>query len=582
MLDEFKNAKTLSDLANILGYKPSSVSYILYKIDSDKKYIEFKIPKKSGGMRIIQAPVDKLSRLQSCLAEKLYMCVKERKEEYSRFWFASHGFHRGRTIISNAEVHRRRRYVFNLDLKDFFGTINFGRVRGFFIRDKMFALEPAVATVIAQIVCHENALPQGSPCSPVISNLIGNILDSRLLALARDTHCTYTRYADDLTFSTNEKNFSHKIAVIQCGSEWVVGEKLRTTIEQTGFTINSKKTRMSLRSSRQMVTGLVVNKKVNINQDYYRAVRVMCHSLFQTGSYHRPSVDEKKMMDSINPLGGMLSFIYFVKARLDIKDKSNKITKKQRSSHPEDAPKALTALYKKFLFYKYFIALKYPLIVTEGKTDNTYLKCAIRALASKFPHLATEEKGKTIQLVQFLNPSYTLREILGLGQGTGGQSCLIGQYSENLKKYMHKPMEHPVIVLCDNDDGIKNVLNVAKKKIKKKIKEKEEEVLSICTTSDFYYLGDNLYLVKIPEDHQPNEGAIEFLFEKSLREEMLNGKSLKLDKEHKDHMHYSKSDFAEKVVRVKAKKFHFSGFESLLSRIESVIKDYKNVLARRK
>ena len=77
--------------------------------------------------------------------------VPVRKKEHARFWFASHGFHQGRTIISNAEVHRRRRFVFNLDLEDFFGTINFGRVRGFFINDSMFDLEPNVATIIAQI-----------------------------------------------------------------------------------------------------------------------------------------------------------------------------------------------------------------------------------------------------------------------------------------------------------------------------------------------------------------------------------------------------------------------------------------------
>ncbi|HET8700960.1 MAG TPA: reverse transcriptase domain-containing protein [Nitrococcus sp.] len=96
----------------------------------------------------------------------------------------------------------------------------------FEVPDRIFSLDPAVATVIAQIACHENALPQGSPCSPVISNFIGNILDLRLLALARDAHCTYTRYADDLTFSTNEKLFPGEIAINTHGSEWSAGDKL--------------------------------------------------------------------------------------------------------------------------------------------------------------------------------------------------------------------------------------------------------------------------------------------------------------------------------------------------------------------
>lgn len=175
-LENLKKAESLTDLAKRLGFTPKGVSYVLYKMDVATKYRTFEIPKKSGGVRTIQAPEKRLALLQSRLAEMLYACVRERKREDPRFWFPSHGFHQGRTIISNAEVHRRRRFVFNLDLENFFGTINFGRVRGYFIHDAMFALNPRIATVIAQIACHENALPQGSPCSPVISNLIGNIL----------------------------------------------------------------------------------------------------------------------------------------------------------------------------------------------------------------------------------------------------------------------------------------------------------------------------------------------------------------------------------------------------------------------
>src|SRR5207253_493823 len=91
-------------------------------------------------------------------------------------------------------------------------------VRGYFIRDKNFVLNEKVATVIAQIACHENALPQGSPCSPVISNLIAHVLDTHLVRLASRVGCTYSRYADDLTFSTNKKPFPREIAIASDGN----------------------------------------------------------------------------------------------------------------------------------------------------------------------------------------------------------------------------------------------------------------------------------------------------------------------------------------------------------------------------
>ena len=98
--------------------------------------------------------------------------------------------------------------------RNFFPSINFGRVRGFFLKDKHFSLQPPVATVLAQIACFENELPQGSPCSPVISNLIGHVLDGRLARFAKTHKCTYSRYADDITFSTSRKDFPPEIGVL--------------------------------------------------------------------------------------------------------------------------------------------------------------------------------------------------------------------------------------------------------------------------------------------------------------------------------------------------------------------------------
>ena len=533
----------------------------------DEKYKTFEIPKKYGGQRTIQAPHPRLSLLQKRLARMLYACVEEHKKENPRFWFASHGFQKKRTIVTNAHVHRRRRFVFNLDLKDFFGTINFGRVRGFFMSDKMFELNKDVATVIAQIACHENKLPQGSPCSPIISNLIGNILDSRLLALARDTQCTYTRYADDLTFSINKELFPSDIAVEIENGEWDVGKKLHKKIKDTGFTINASKTRMSLKQSRQTVTGLVVNKKVNIKKEYYLNTRAMCNSLFQTGSYHKPYDETETKMNNLNHLEGTLSHIYFVKGRRDRKDKINRELENKGVFHQ---PIILKNLYKKFLFYKYFVVPSVPLIITEGSTDIAYIKKAIRLFAVQFPSLvATKKNGKSEPSVSFFNSTRTLKDVLNLTNGTDGQIKLINYYEKKLKEYKHNPpIKPPIIILCDNDKGAEGVF--------KAVNAKSNHEISTETIAPFYKIFENLYLIKIPEGKNPKEGRpIEKLFSERLLGVKLNGKSFSYKNEINQNTEYDKNYFTENVVSKATDPKDFDGFKELLERIQAVIDDHK-------
>ena len=194
-LTQLKAASSLNDVADLLGYKPQSVSYILYKLREDQKYTTFEIPKKSGGQRTINKPVDKLKGLQRKVSDLLQDCIDEINAARNLKDRAAHGFKRKRSIKSNARQHRHRRWVFNIDLEDFFPSINFGRVRGFFIKNRDFKLHEKVATVLAQIACQGDVLPQGSPCSPVISNLVTHLLDMRLVKLAQDVGCTYSRYA---------------------------------------------------------------------------------------------------------------------------------------------------------------------------------------------------------------------------------------------------------------------------------------------------------------------------------------------------------------------------------------------------
>jgi hypothetical protein len=240
-LHDLRSAKTRYDVAALLGYKPSALSFIVYKIPKEAKYTVFEIKKKGGGTRRIDAPVPMLKALQKQLANLLYECLREIEEPEKRKSNLSHAYRKGFSIISNARAHKSRRYVLNLDLQNFFPSLNFGRVRGFFLNNKHFKLVEPVATLLAQIACNDGALPQGSPCSPVLSELLTHFLDMRLVRFAAKNKCSYTRYADDIAFSTNQKSFPVALAVA-AGEAWILNDKLKSRIQNAGFTINDAKT----------------------------------------------------------------------------------------------------------------------------------------------------------------------------------------------------------------------------------------------------------------------------------------------------------------------------------------------------
>jgi RNA-directed DNA polymerase len=566
-LQTLRDAKKLEDVAKMLGFTPSGLSFVLYKLPDSKKYTSFEVPKREGGKRQIKAPEASLSLLQRRLATLLTECLEELKKAKPPRRPLAHGFEKGRSIITNAQLHKRRRYVFNLDLADFFPSINFGRVRGFFLKDRSFELKPPVATVLAQMACFENELPQGSPCSPVISNLIGHVLDGRLARFAKTHKCTYSRYADDITFSTSRKDFPPEIAVPAAGAAWQVSDELRARIKDAGFEINDKKTRMQFRGSRQVTTGLMVNEKVNIRQEYLRAARHMCKALFTTGSYYRmvpatlaggaigdPPV--KEVITSLNPLGGTLVHIYQVKNTADLRDDDMKKAK----------PTATRSLYFRSLFYKNFVAHTMPLIVAEGKTDSVYLRAAIQYLTAYHPRLGEIAGGKLETKIRFMNFSTTVHDVMQLGHGTSEQLFLIRDYEKHLRAYSHAPLAHPVIVLFDNDDGAKSLFGYAKNKGHLKI--------GLDSTEAFCYLGYNLYLVKTPEPGSGKKSCIEGLFPPALLKTPVDGKIFDPNKEHDEAGKYGKVVFAKRVVIPNAAAIDFSGFAPLLDRIVAVLDNH--------
>jgi RNA-directed DNA polymerase len=560
-LKNLKEASSLDDLAAILGYKPSSLSYLVYKMPQGTKYTKFTIAKKGRGEREISAPEARLKALQRRLANVLYTCRDQIDAENNRRSL-SHGFRKKHSIITNARRHKRRRYVLNLDLHDFFPSFNFGRVRGFFIHNNNFKLNQKVATIIAQIACHENALPQGSPCSPIIADLIAHLLDVRLAQLAKQSLLTYSRYADDLTFSTSQRTFPASIAkpAASDGGVWTLGEDLLNAIKAAGFAVNPAKTRMQFRMSRQLVTGLTVNAKVNIRPEYYRSARAMCHSLFETGAYHRPiPAGGQQQISSLGPIEGILSHIHHVK---DSIDERKELDKKKK-------PTAARQLYVRFLAYRYFVRLERPLIVCEGKTDNVYLKHAIAKLPAFQPKLGAWDGNKFTSAVSFFSYGNKAHRILDLGGGASDLKFFFipFRFQQLLDGFKHRPLKHPVIVLIDNDNGANEIFSTLRTNYKLSIDIKSAET--------FFHVAHNLYLVKTPAVHGDGSSCIEDFFPQSLLDTKLEGKTFNPSKEHGAAGEYGKFLFAEKVVRANADTIDFSGFTPLLERISSVIDHYR-------
>jgi RNA-directed DNA polymerase len=266
--------KTPGDVASLLDVRYPVLEYWLFIAHPDKKYITFTLSKASSGFRTISAPTPNLKIIQQKLNQVLSTVYEVKKP--------AHGFVKTKSIVTNAQVHAGQTFVFNLDLQDFFPAINFGRVRGMFMAQP-YNLPDSVATVLAQICCHKNELPQGAPTSPVISNMICGQLDDQLFSLAKREKCLYTRYADDITFSTSRVIFPQKIAWSKYNSltektTWRPGSEVRRIIKSNGFSINPEKSRMQIINQHQEVTGLTVNEFPNVKRRYVRQIRAMLHA----------------------------------------------------------------------------------------------------------------------------------------------------------------------------------------------------------------------------------------------------------------------------------------------------------------
>lgn len=550
-----KNLCSREQLSFILKVQDKHLTYLLYGKGINKCYHSFLIPKKNGEQRKIDAPNNELKQVQRRLGEALLDYQEKIWKEQDIEPRIANAFLRGKSIITNARVHRNRKYVLNMDLEDFFGSFHFGRVLGFFEKNKNFSMDKKVAIVMAQLTCYNGALPQGAPTSPIVSNLIFQIVDMRILELARKYRLDYTRYADDLTFSTNDKRFRNN------KDEFIT--KMSSLLRKSGFSINEEKTRFLCYSSRQSVTGITVNEKLNVSHEYIKTTRAMAYSLYTKGKFYIHPGEE----GTIDQLQGRLSFIDqldLYNNRLD-KDKHNWRCLNMREKE-----------YQKFLFYRHFVSNEKPLIVTEGKTDIVHLRTALRHLEKHYPELINNKEGRFEYQIEFLNKTKklkyfldinpdganTMKNIYNLYSGGHGYPNLFKLFYSNSNRY-----KNPVILLFDNetitkDKPLKQFIAHAKL-----TKEQENEFL------EKLYLQlipeSNLYLVTLPLPQNKKECEIEDLYDDSAFP-IIEGKHFDRKAGSEDEEHYGKEVFAHYIS--KHDNVSYAGFKSLFDVFVEVCK----------
>lgn len=299
---------TPKDIATALGISIPRLRWLAFHNEAATRlhYIRFTVPKKSGGTRELAAPHKTLAACQLWILDNILRKVPAHD--------AAHGFIPSRSTVTCAAAHVGKHTVLNADLTNFFPTITFPRVKGIF---QQLGYSPAAATILA-LLCTEaprktvslagkkyfaatgpRALPQGACTSPALSNLAARRMDARLSGIANKLSWTYTRYADDLTFSADAEPAARAGYLLA---------RLRHIAQDEGFAVNEKKTRIQRKNASQQVTGIVVNERRGVPRKLVRRLRAILHRARHDGL----AAQERGRPRFQAWLRGMISYIHMV------------------------------------------------------------------------------------------------------------------------------------------------------------------------------------------------------------------------------------------------------------------------------
>ncbi|TQM42263.1 RNA-directed DNA polymerase [Flavobacterium branchiophilum] len=286
--------------------------YHLEELLNNPPYKHFTIQKKRGGTRQIFAPENSLKGIQKRLnyfLQAYYLWLKP--HHVHGFVINPHYLGTSCNIVENAKVHVSKNFVLNIDLKDFFHSITANQVKDIF-SSHFFNFSEPIAIALTLLTTYKGKLPIGAPTSPVLSNFICHELDDDLLRFSAENDLTFTRYADDLTFSSNFK-ISHDITL-----------DIINLIKKNFFEINSKKIHLKTQNRKQIVTGLTVNQKVNVDKKLLKKIRAMLHDVSINGiekaaqrHFKLNKIDKRYSSQFMNRLEGYINFVGQVRGKGD-------------------------------------------------------------------------------------------------------------------------------------------------------------------------------------------------------------------------------------------------------------------------
>lgn len=560
------------DLANFLNYDYKDFCWILYSQPIHNRYNLIEIPKKNGKIRTIHAPDAHLKQLQKNLTLELTKLFEHKNSGKPSFSFAYRKNNNDEKfgIYFNAKRHRNRNLVINIDLKDFFHTIEFKRIVGYFTRNNYFKFPIDVAIGIAQIACYKDPktgkvfLPQGSPVSPIISNLIAEILDAKITKLAIQYKFYYSRYADDLTLSFDTKKLPPEI-IKSNENKFFLGDKIIKAIKSSGFNINNDKICFRTKFDRQQVTGLVVNKKINVPRNYYNFSKSMAYNFCQFATFEKSSFHtfSKNNSDKGKSIIGIMTYIYNIKNEYKnrtINVEPNiytdfKIEKPKSPEHLFWSKNSFNRLFLQTYFQESFVYRRKIHLLCEGKTDPLHFKNYISTL------------DKTIQnyyeFTAFNEDNLTIfQKELNIRSGTPNLKRFIEIYST---LYISKlSFLNPTIIIVDNNKAGNEVFQCGIGRYGKTSKYGKTTINKL--EIEYAYICKNLFLLKLPKIIK--DTTIEDLYEPSITSTILNGKSFTKDNNYDANLYYGKVELLRNVIKKNKLSINYKNFETMLEAID--------------